>query len=858
MLDPNLTSSNSSNRESRNTTVETPQGGENILSVMWRFKWLLLAFAVTGFSSGYWVYTQKPTTYRATTQLLFKSDAPLTLDASTGSMRGGVPSGGLMQSLITSNQIVDLVASSSELSSIPSLQGKNQKQLALLIRNGIQFQPLTDEQDSRDRMIAMLNFDGRDPQVCVEVVRIMSGAISEYFDNERNTTISEFSKLLSKARTNFLNQQAELEEEYQMFRREEKLEYDVEGRAINPFREQQFLLQTNLVELQQRQRELSSELRFARSTVERHTDPVLAAQIIGQLSGVVDEFSEIRMASRSVDVMTNDLVLQQIEVEKSLVPLEVRREQLEIAYGASHPEVRNITMQIESSQEKLTELSRQVKERRDELNAKNQTTDLASEADRIRVRRAKEAVDAYVKGLEERLSVIAEDLNDLQVMIEDQKEKADNLKVAEDKNASLLRQIDGIKGIGDQLESQIAAIDLANIKGGIIVDPLLDSGQAYVTGPDLGKDLILFGLAGLGLSALLAVLFEYTAKMFRSAEEVQRELRAPVLSHIPLDEGKLQPSKSVVDPEVAKLDEKLSVVHRPYSPSAEAIRGVRTSLLFDHRKHGSKVFQVTSPLPGDGKSTLTANLGCSVAQSGKRTLLIDLDLRSPRLSLRFNLEAADGLTNVLNGEIAPAEAVAQTPIENLDILPCGPLPANPAEALSLAEMADIFAWAREHYDFIIVDTPPLLMVSDPAVVTTYVDAAMLVMRIRRRSKPNAKEAMSMLRASGARVMGVVVNEIEEMGGASYRTSASGTYQSAGYGYGDKYRRRYQKEANVEDTYVVKGHLTGPPNGVARPAGEPLGHETHEADSSRGRVRRPVSTASASDLRTPTSGEQAEL
>ena len=301
------------------------------------------------------------------------------------------------------------------------------------------------------------------------------------------------------------------------------------------------------------------------------------------------------------------------------------------------------------------------------------------------------------------------------------------------------------------------------------------------------------------------MVFEVSAKMFRSVEDVQRELRTAVLTHIPIDEGQIQKGKGIVDPEIAKLDPKLSVVHRPYSPAAEAIRSVRTAMLFDQRQFDSKVFQITSPLPGDGKSTLAANVGCSVAQSGKRTLLIDLDLRSPRLSLRFNLESKVGLTNVLNGELGPAEAIHQSPIENLDILPCGPLPANPAEALTLREMGEIFQWARNHYDCIIVDTPPLLMVSDPAVVTTYVDATMLVIRIRRRCKPNSKEAMSMLRAAGSRVMGVVVNEIDELsGGASYKSSASGSYQSIGYGYGDKYRRRYQQEAKVQDTYVVKG------------------------------------------------------
>lgn len=779
--------------------------GENILNVLWRFKWLLGSFLAIGMSAGFWMYKQKPTTYRASTQLMFKSDKPFSLDAATGIVRGGIPSGKLMQSLITSDQIVDRVVKNPELQSIPALHGFSEKEVVSMVRGGIQFQTLTDQQDSRDRMIAAINFNGRDPQVCVAVVKAASDAIRSHFEAERQSTITEIEELVRNAREKLLPEQERLEEEYRKFRENAPLEWNVEGQAINPHRERQFQLQTHRTGMEQKRRELQSDLRLAVNTRNRHDDPILVAQIIGTLGNVIDDFDPLRRLITRGAAPTEDLTLKKLEVEKSLIPLKIKRDQLELEFGASHPEVRSIAMQIESSQEKLNELNQQMSDRMAELKAEDQNVDRSEEARKTRQDRARVAVDAYIHGLEERLLVMSEDLQALDSLIVIERGKADKLKQAEENDASFNRRLETIRGLRIQLEQQLAALNLADVNGGIMVEELLNTGQAYVTGPDLKKDVIIFAMAGLGLSVLLAVLFEASAKMFRSAEEVQRELGIPVLTHIPLDESKLPQGKGLVAPDIAMLDPKLSVVHRPYSPAAEAVRGVRTSLLFDRRQHDSKVFQITSPLPGDGKSTLSANVGCSVAQSGKRTLLIDLDLRSPRLSLRFNLESKAGLTNVLNGEMGPAEAVYQTPIENLDILPCGPLPANPAEALTLAELGEVFQWARENYDFVIVDTPPLLMVTDPAVVTAHVDAAMLVIRIRRRCKPNAKEAVSMLRAAGARVMGVVVNEIDELSGsASYRSSASGTYQSIGYGYGDKYRRRYQQEANAQDNYVVKG------------------------------------------------------
>ncbi|QDV82980.1 polysaccharide biosynthesis tyrosine autokinase [Planctomycetes bacterium TBK1r] len=793
--------------------------GETILTVLWRFKWLLAAFVAIGTSIGYWMYKQKPTTYRATTQLMFKSDTPISLDSNTGIVRGGIPSGKLMQSLITSDAIVRRVAANPELKSIPSLESSTETQIVSLVRSGIRFQTLTDQSDSRDRMIAALNFDGRDPQVCVATVNAVSQAISQHFERERQSTINEVGELVRNAMDKLIREQKDLESEYLTFRDNADLEWNVEGQAINPYRERQFQLQSYRTELEQKKRELNSDLRLAINTRKLHSDPVLVAQIIGHLGSVVNEFEPLRQIVGPGNAAPDDLTLKKLEVERTLIPLQIKRDQLELAYGASHPEVKSIAMQIESSQNKLNELNQQMSERIAELRAQSQRTDYDKEAREARDERARMAVDAYIRGLEAQLTVLAQDMSDIDLQIEQQKDEADKLKIVEERDASFNRRIETMRGLETQLEQQLAALNLADVKGGILVEPLLDTGQAYETGPDLKKDLVLFGMLGLGLSGLLAMIFESTAKMFRSAEEIQRELRLPVLTHIPLDEGRIQQGKGLVDSEIAKLDPKLSVVHRPYSPAAEAVRGVRTAMLFDRRQYNSKVFQITSPLPGDGKSTLAANVGCSVAQSGKRTLLIDLDLRSPRLSLRFNLEAKTGLTNVLNGELGPAEAIHQSPIENLDILPCGPLPANPAEALTLAELAEVFQWARENYDFVIVDTPPLLMVSDPAVVTTYVDAAMLVMRIRRRCKPNAKEAISMLRAAGARVMGVVVNEIDDVsGGASYKSSASGSYQSIGYGYGDKYRRRYQQEAKTQDTYVVKGkHASDPVSVPAAPA-----------------------------------------
>lgn len=830
---PNFSGGQSSDSIDESANSQFAEGNsQSIPTVLWRFKWLVGSLMVAGVAIGYWMYNQKPTTYQSSAQLMFKSDQPLKLDAATGTVLGAMPSGGLMQALVTSDGIVDRVARNVDFKSVRSLEGLSEARLRQVARTGIQFRTVTNAKDSRERMIASINFESGDTQVCKAAVTAFTQAIEEHFEAERKSSVDEISRLINNAQGKLLPRQAKLEAEYKAFRESANLEWGTDGKPINPHREQQFLLQAQRIERQQDFRELNSNYRFAVNTKQQYTDPNTVAEIIEQVAGERTMLPLDREIERvQAAVVGDDLLLQKLQQEKALIPLQVELEQLKAQYAESHPEVKALSVQVESSLRKLSELDERILRRKEQIQSQREDIDYGALAQKAQTDRAIRFVNSYIGGLSERIKLAQSELDELNTLIVEQKKLADKLKKAEDDDASFQRRIAGVDGMLIQLEQQLSALNLVDVSGGIIVEPILATSEAYVTGPDLKKDLILFGACGFVLGALLSILIETGAKTFRSAEEIQRELRVPVLTHIPLDEGKLHKGKKVLETEISRLDPKLSVVHRPYSPASEAVRGIRTAVLFDQRHFRSKVFQITSPLPGDGKSTVAANLACSTGQSGKKTLLIDLDLRSPRLSLRFNLQAETGLTNVLNGEMAPSEAVQQTAIENLDILPCGALPANPAEALTLPELEEVFKWAREHYDVIIVDTPPLLMVSDPSAVTVYADATMLITRIRRRSKPNTIEAAAMLRASGSRLMGVVVNKIDELSGSSsYKISASGSYQSIGYGYGDKYRRRYQQEANVQDTYIVKGSQTKNRKPSSRPEADVDGqvsvnHET---------------------------------
>jgi capsular exopolysaccharide synthesis family protein len=332
----------------------------------------------------------------------------------------------------------------------------------------------------------------------------------------------------------------------------------------------------------------------------------------------------------------------------------------------------------------------------------------------------------------------------------------------------------------------MARVSLLEEEGGTRVIELTAPSSAYIVGPNLAKTLGIGTFIGLALGAGLALLLEKNANTFRDPDEISELLGVPVLTHVPCFKGKLRKGKEGEDEPFKKLDPYLAVIHSPASVPAEAIRTCRTSVFFETAAiKGGKVIQVTSPLPGDGKSTIAGNLACSIAQSGKTVLAIDCDLRRPQLSKNFALSDDLGLTNTLNGDCEPSDAIHETPLPGLSVMPSGPIPANPAEALTLPEMAELLEHCRDQYDYIIIDTPPLLVVTDPSITASMTDGVLLTVRIRRKSRPNARESMNILRAVGANVLGVAINNSDEAG-------SSDGYRGYGYYRYGRYTRQYRK------------------------------------------------------------------
>jgi len=258
---------------------------------------------------------------------------------------------------------------------------------------------------------------------------------------------------------------------------------------------------------------------------------------------------------------------------------------------------------------------------------------------------------------------------------------------------------------------------------------------------------------GLVLGVGAAVLRETLDTSVKSAPALAELTGAAVLSTVPVD------SRAKRAP--------LIVAGSAGSVRAEALRQLRTNLQFVNVDAPARAIAVTSAVPGEGKTTTACNLAIVFAEAGKRVVIVDADLRRPRVAEYLNVEGAVGLTNVLAGQATVDDALQQWGTSGVFVLPAGSIPPNPSELLGSRNMEALLASLRQGFDVVIVDTPPLLPVTDGAVAATIVDGTVLVFRCGKTTTAQARSAADALAAVDARVLGCVLNMVPRKSSGAY-------------------------------------------------------------------------------------------
>jgi capsular exopolysaccharide synthesis family protein len=358
------------------------------------------------------------------------------------------------------------------------------------------------------------------------------------------------------------------------------------------------------------------------------------------------------------------------------------------------------------------------------------------------------------------------------------------------------------------LQVQLSQLEVngANATGALsVVTPA--GAPAAPSSPKPAQDALLGLIAGLILGLAAAFLRDSLDDAVSSKEAAEHLTGAPVLAAVPMVSS------------WRKRDRPLVVtLARPASPAAEAYRSLRTSLQFARQEHELRTILVTSPAAAEGKTSTLANLGAVFAQAGQRVLMVSCDLRKPRLGQFFGVDERAGLTTAILGENSVENLIQPAPgTDGLWVLPSGPPPPNPAELLNGARSQEIFARLRETFDLVLIDSPPVLPVTDAVVLSKDVDATLLVVAAFRTRSGDLQRAREKLAQVDARVVGVVLNEA--------------TRQGSGY-YGSTYSRHGYYGPAVPDLppASVPAQLTG--NGLAN--GVAAGHATSGARDRRRR------------------------
>jgi capsular exopolysaccharide synthesis family protein len=286
-------------------------------------------------------------------------------------------------------------------------------------------------------------------------------------------------------------------------------------------------------------------------------------------------------------------------------------------------------------------------------------------------------------------------------------------------------------------------------------------------GPPRMRNIIIAFMLSLGVGIGLAFLLDYLDDTLKSVEDVDRHLHLPTLALIPAPrEARRFLGRGGAEPEPG-TNTALALIDDVRSPVAEAYRHLRTSLLLSSAGQPPKTVLVTSSQPSEGKTTTVVNIATMLAQTGADVLVLDCDLRRPRVHAHFGLPNTRGVTNYLSGDSNVSELVqTYDKLPNLKVIPSGPVPPNAAELLGSDEMRKLLYILAENFTHIVIDSPPAISFTDASILSTMVDGVMLVVHGGRSSRSVVRRAKQQLQDVGAHIFGIVLNNVK-MEGTDY-------------------------------------------------------------------------------------------
>ena len=582
------------------------------------------------------------------------------------------------------------------------------------------------EREERDAQVLALSYRSADPADAQQLLAAVVQSYRQFLTEQQQDVAKELLSLIRQAKDELQAELHQKEQDYIAFRDKNAIiPVGRDGTSAALLRLQlleQSLAQASVRKLQADVRLKALRQTFAQGTAQLQQDP------LGW--GPLPLPQPMRPGNTLVVPNTTSEQLTDEFLRRRLVELQLDQTRLEQSYGPGWPDLQALGREVQLAKQAIAVHSeRQVQMLL--LAADQEYRQAYSEEAQLQ-----KAIDSERRGV----------LKTNRQQTEDETYRAD---------------IQRLRALYDATVGRLSDLDLASgfatITAQLIESPTVPTQPVE---PNPLKILPLSLLLGLLLGIGAASLAETFDKSFRSADEVKQVLGLTVLGYVPQIRygGGLR----------SATGRALVSYLAPRRREAEAYRSVATALIFQARLLGARVIAVTSPSAGEGKTTLTTNLAICLAQTGARVLLVDGDFRNPQLHRFFGgLDGSPGFSKVLSGG-EPAAAIHASEVPGLDIMPSGEFPDNLSELLTADRLTAILDQLRERYQYVLVDSSPLLAVADASLLAAKVDAVLLTVRMAVSGRPQSRRAREILDSVGARLLGVVV------GGISPRQPAYGS------------------------------------------------------------------------------------
>jgi succinoglycan biosynthesis transport protein ExoP len=707
----------------------------DILALLKRKFFLIAGCIVLGIVVSVAYFLMAPQTYESTAKIFVDEKNAPSIDSSRRDPVEESKTTKYMQ-IIKSTLVLKPAIENGEFEKLVSFQDEDDVLYLLREETDFDVQPASRTEDSG---VIKISFQGRDAADCKLVLAEILDSFDEYIASTTKSLGGETTRLVEKMQGHFTGRLKQVNAEIKSLLAHPELLL-IDGKIVNPYQTEQTKIQEDLHELLRERTRLT-----ARATKIRHSRELgINEELL--MTDVMQEFSDSTLGAYEA---THD----------QYVELKVKEQQMLNQFGSQHPELISLRSQIEMvNRLRMQELST--------LRGGKEVEQSES---------ARDMIDIFLDLMDRKIEMLSLEEQSLKDSLIEQQVKSQELALVIEELTTLQRE-------REQLELGYAA--MAERLGEIqAYETHLWRNMTVLDQPELGEQvapslpICLAGglLLGCLVGFLLAGMKELSEKTFRSSEEVAASLDSRIVGLVP-QFSRSRVRKSSNFPRVAP---EIVTIHQPASVSSEAYRAIRTNLFFRASTEQAKVVQFSSPSAGDGKSTTAANIAASIAQAGRSVLLIDADLRRPSQHQLFGIDRSKGLTSIIAGEADPEDCIQTIVPGQLALIPSGETSANPAEMLSSHRFEAMLVQLRTNFDFIIIDSPPLVSITDATIVGANADLFYLVMRIRNGVRDASRTAREILDSVGIDLAGVVINGLNRHEFKTFQYSSNRGYYRNG-------------------------------------------------------------------------------